>query len=73
MSRFMVRWQFAGVSAKALVEKSHDRTAEARVLMEGFGSKLLSYYFPFGECDGVAISDATSSVLRRHNAHLSKT
>jgi uncharacterized protein with GYD domain len=57
MSHFMVRWQFTGVSAKALVEKPQDRTGAARALMEGFGGKLLSYYFSFGEYDGVAISE----------------
>lgn len=57
MSHFMVRWQFTGVSAKALVERPHDRTTEARALMEGFGGKLISYYFSFGEYDGVAIGE----------------
>ena len=57
MSHFMVRWQFTGVSAKALVEKPHDRTGAARALIEGFGGKLHCYFFSFGEYDGVAISE----------------
>jgi len=57
MSHYMARWQFTDVSMKALVEKPHDRTAAARALIEGFGGKLLSYYFSFGEYDGVAISE----------------
>ena len=57
MSHYMVRWQFTDASAKALVEKPQDRTGAARALMEGFGGKLLSYYFSFGEYDGFAISE----------------
>lgn len=64
MSHFMIRWQFNGASAKAMVGKPQDRTGPARMLIEGFGGKLLSYYFAFGEYDGVAIcefSDITSA------------
>ncbi len=57
MSHFMVRWQFTSASAKALVEKPHDRTGAAKALVEGFGGKLHSYYFSFGEYDGLAICE----------------
>ena len=57
MSHFMVRWQFTGASAKALVDKPHDRTGAARALIEGFGGKLHSYYISFGEYDGLVICE----------------
>jgi uncharacterized protein with GYD domain len=53
----MVRWQFNGASAKAMVENPHDRTAAAKALVEGFGGKLHCYYFSFGEYDGLAIGE----------------
>lgn len=57
MSHFMARWKFTDVSARALVEKPNDRTGAAKALIEGFGGKLHSYYFTFGEYDGIAISE----------------
>ena len=43
----------------------HDRTERARTLIEGFGGKLLCYYFAIGEWDGVGIcelADTTTAV-----------
>jgi uncharacterized protein with GYD domain len=57
MSHFMIRWQFNGASAKAMVEKPQDRTGPATTLIEGFGGKLHSYFFAFGEYDGMAICE----------------
>ena len=58
MSHYMVRWQFTDISRlKALVEKPQDRTGASRALIEGFGGKLLSYYFSFGEYDGFSMSE----------------
>jgi uncharacterized protein with GYD domain len=53
----MFRWQFKGSTARALVTKPQDRTAPAKMLIEGFGGKLLHYYFAFGDYDGVAICE----------------
>jgi len=53
----MVRWQFKDATAKALVDKPQDRTGPATTLVEGFGGKLLCYYFAFGEYDGVVICE----------------
>jgi Uncharacterized conserved protein len=55
MSHFMIRWQFNVVAAKAMVGKPQDRTGPAKTLIEDFGGKLHSYYFAFGEYDGLAI------------------
>ena len=57
MSHFIIRWQFNSASAKALVGNPHDRTAPATTLIEGFGGKLHSYFFAFGDYDGVAICE----------------
>lgn len=57
MSHYLIRWQFKDATAKALVDKPQDRTAPARGLIEGFGGKMLCYYFSFGEYDGIAICE----------------
>lgn len=57
MPHFMTRWQFTSGSAKALVERPNDRTGAAKALVEGFGGKMLHYYFSLGEYDGLGISE----------------
>ncbi len=57
MAHFLLRWQFTDASVKTLVAKPHDRTGAATALIEGFGGKLHSYYFTFGEYDGLAIAE----------------
>ncbi|HKM63576.1 MAG TPA: GYD domain-containing protein [Acidisphaera sp.] len=57
MPHFMVRCQFTDASAKAMVGKPQDRTGMASALCEGFGGKLNSYYFAFGDYDVIAISE----------------
>lgn len=55
MAHFMLQWQFAGISAKGMVDKPQDRTGPAKALIEGFGGKLHHYYFAFGDYDGIGI------------------
>lgn len=62
MSHFMLRWQFTDTSAKALVGRPHDRTGAAKALIEGFDGKLHSYYFSFGEYDGVGIAEFPDAI-----------
>jgi len=57
MAHFAFRWQFNTASAQALVAKPQDRTAPAKTLIESFGGKLESYYFAFGEFDGLGICE----------------
>ena len=62
MSPYLIRWQFKDATAKALVDSPQNRTAPARGLIEGFGGKLLSYYFALGEYDGVGICEFPDTV-----------
>jgi len=62
MSHYLIRWQFKDATATALIDKPQDRTAPAQALIEGFGGKLLSYYFALGEYDGIAICEFSDSV-----------
>jgi uncharacterized protein with GYD domain len=62
MSHYLLRWQFKDATAKALVDKPQDRTAPAKALIEGFGGKLLSYYFALGDYDGIGICEFPDTV-----------
>ena len=57
MAHYLLRWQFENSAARAMVDKPQDRTGPATSLIEGFGGKLLCYYFALGEYDGVGICE----------------
>lgn len=62
MAHYLIRWQFKDTTAKALVDKPQNRTGPATALIEGFGGKLLCYYFSFGEYDGVGIGEFPDAI-----------
>jgi uncharacterized protein with GYD domain len=62
MAHYLLRWQFRESAAKNLVAHPQDRTEQATTLIESFGGKLLSYYFAFGEYDGIGIVDFPDNV-----------
>lgn len=62
MSHYLFRWQFKDATARALVAKPQDRTAPATTLIEGFGGKLLCYYFALGEYDEVAVCEFPDAI-----------
>jgi uncharacterized protein with GYD domain len=62
MAHYMLRWQLNADSAKGLVAKPQDRTLAATGLIEGFGGKLLNYYFALGEYDGVGICEFPDNI-----------
>ena len=62
MSDFMLRWQLNASSTKSMVGKPQDRTGPAKALVEGFGGKIHSYHFAFGDYDGVAICEFPDNV-----------
>ena len=57
MAHYLLRWQFKDATARFMVEKPQDRTRPATDLVEGFGGKLLCYYFALGEYDGLGICE----------------
>jgi uncharacterized protein with GYD domain len=56
-----VKWSFDGAlpepfhytTKKALLTQPQDRSAAARDTAESLGGELLSFWYAFGECDGV--------------------
>jgi uncharacterized protein with GYD domain len=57
MSHYLLRWQLKDSTVKHLVEHPQDRTGPAETLIKGFGGKLISYYFAFGDYDGIGIAE----------------
>jgi uncharacterized protein with GYD domain len=57
MPHYLYRWQWKDASTKAMTDTPQDRTGPAREVVEGFGGKMLCYYFAFGDTDGIAICD----------------
>jgi len=53
----LFRWQWKDASTKAMTDTPQDRTEPAREVVDGFGGKLLCYYFAFGDTDGIAICE----------------
>ncbi|MBR0680545.1 GYD domain-containing protein [Roseomonas eburnea] len=55
MPHYMLQWSFTPAQAKAMTENPQDREGPARQVIEGFGGRLVCYFFMLGERDGVAI------------------
>ena len=62
MSHYLIRWQFKDATAKGLIDKPQDRTGPAQALIEGFGGKMLCYYFALGEYDGLGIAEFQDNI-----------
>ena len=56
---FMFRWRLTHSATKGLVNKPENRREAARMLIEGFGGKLLQYFNTYSdnEMDGFAITE----------------
>jgi uncharacterized protein with GYD domain len=55
MPLYEMRWMFKDAALKSMTDEPQDREAPARELVEGFGGRMLHYYFMLGEYDGLAI------------------
>jgi uncharacterized protein with GYD domain len=62
MPHYMLRWQFSSDSAKAMIGNPHDRLGPASRLIEGFGGRFQSYYFAFGDYDGIGICEFPDNI-----------
>ena len=62
MARFMVQFSYNPQSVSDLVENPQDRAAVVRGLAERWGGKLESFYFTFGDYDGLAIVEIPDNV-----------
>jgi uncharacterized protein with GYD domain len=60
---YMLQFKNAPQASKAMIESPQDRSVPVRKLVEGFGGRLLGYYFyPPGEYDGMVIAELPDEV-----------
>jgi len=57
MGFYLVRWRYSQPAMKGMVDRPQDREAAGRKMVESFGGKMHSFFFAFGETDGLAITE----------------
>lgn len=57
MSFYLFRWRYSHQAMKGMVDRPQNREEAGRALVEGFGGKMHSFFFAFGEKDGLAITE----------------
>ena len=62
MARYMVQFSYSSEAVSDLIKNPQDRAATVRAMIEGWGGRLESFYFTFGDYDGVAIVEAPDNV-----------
>jgi uncharacterized protein with GYD domain len=55
---YLTRFSYTSDAVKALVKEPQDRSAAAREVAESLGSKLVGFWYAFGEFDGVFLLEA---------------
>jgi len=69
MPLYMTQFAYTSEAWAALVKKPQNREEVLRALIEKFGGRLVSFYYAFGEYDGMFVSEmpdettATAAVL----------
>lgn len=61
MAKYLVLFNLTGQSIKRFVAKPSDRAAVVRELAESMGGSLESYYWMFGQYDGMGIFELPDS------------
>ena len=63
MAKFMVQFSYTDEGLKGLMKEGGSKRKEAtRTLIESLGGSLESYYFSFGDHDGIIIVDGLDNV-----------
>jgi uncharacterized protein with GYD domain len=55
MPQYLFQWVYKDTAIRAVVEKPHDRYAQLKKAVEGFGGELQQFFYAFGEWDGFAV------------------
>ena len=61
MPIYLSRFSYTTDATKALLSEPQDRSVAARELAESVGGKLLGFWYPFGEFDGIFLMEAPDS------------
>jgi uncharacterized protein with GYD domain len=62
MAKYLVLFGLTGEATKGFVAKPSDRVATLRASLEPLGASLESYYWMFGQYDGMAIIETPDSL-----------
>ncbi len=62
MAKYAIFFSYTPDALSAMIKNPSDRTTAARQVVEGLGGSLESFYWMFGEYDGIAIFDLPDSV-----------
>ena len=58
----MVQFSYSAEAVSGMIKNPQDRAAAVRAMIERWGGKLESFYFTFGEYDGIAIAEVPDNV-----------
>ncbi len=58
MALYMAQFAYTAEALATMAKNPQDRSVPSRELIEKSGGRLISFYFCFGEYDGVAIYEA---------------
>jgi uncharacterized protein with GYD domain len=61
MAKYMTLFNFTGEAIRSFAAQAEDRVAVARRVVESLGGKLESYYWMFGQYDGLVIFELPDS------------
>ncbi len=62
MAKYAILFSYTPEAWAAMMKNPTDRSAAARQVAEGLGGTMESFYWMFGEYDGIAIFDVPDSV-----------
>ena len=62
MAKYALHFSYSAESLAGMIKNPSDRADAARQLAESVGGSLESFYWAFGEYDGIAIVDIPDSV-----------
>lgn len=62
MALAMIQFSYNVETVGKLIQNPEDRAAAVKKLVEGFGGKLLEFYYSYGEYDGFLIADMPDNV-----------
>ena len=55
MANYLFQWTYKDPQIKGMVETTQDRPGELSKAVQGFGGRVLQFFFAFGEADGIAL------------------
>ncbi len=62
MALYMAQFAYTAEALATMAKNPQDRSVPSRELIEKSGGRLISFYFCFGEYDGVAIYEAPDDI-----------